>query len=115
MVFLGDISPTSVAFLLLFSFLTGLKHATEPDHVAAVSTIVSDRKSVWSSSLVGGMWGVGHTLALLIAGIAVIAFHFEISGRLANVLELGVGVMLLFLGAQTLWKVFRGGKVHTHV
>ena len=95
--------------------MAGLKHATEPDHVAAVSTIVSDRKSVWSSSLVGGMWGVGHTLALLIAGIAIVAFHFEISARVGNLLELGVGVMLLFLGAQTLWKVFRGGSVHTHV
>jgi sulfite exporter TauE/SafE len=115
MFFAEEISPTSVALLLLFSFLAGLKHATEPDHVAAVSTIVSGRKSVWSSSLVGGLWGVGHTLALLIAGIAVIAFHFEINEQLANVLELGVGVMLLFLGAQTLWKVFRGGQVHAHV
>ena len=110
-----EISTTSVALLLAFSFLAGLKHATEPDHVAAVSTIVSDRKSIWSSSLVGGMWGVGHTLALLIAGIAVVAFHFEVSGRLANILELGVGVMLLFLGGQTLWKVFRGGEIHAHV
>jgi sulfite exporter TauE/SafE len=110
-----DLSPTSVSLLLLFSFLAGLKHATEPDHIAAVSTIVSDRKSIWSSSLVGGMWGIGHTLALLIAGIAVVAFHFEISGRLASILELGVGVMLLFLGAQTLWKVFKGGSVHAHV
>jgi ABC-type nickel/cobalt efflux system permease component RcnA len=115
MLFVADISPTSIALLLLFSFLAGLKHATEPDHVAAVSTIVSDRKNVWSSSLVGGLWGVGHTLALLIAAIAVVAFHFEISERLTNVLELGVGVMLLFLGAQTLWKVFRGGSVHAHV
>ena len=115
MFFADEISSTSVVLLLAFSFAAGLKHATEPDHVAAVSTIVSDRKSIWSSSLVGGLWGVGHTLALLIAGIAVIAFHFEISDRLANVLELGVGVMLIFLGAQTLWKVFRGGEVHSHV
>ena len=115
MFFLDEISTTSVVLLLSFSFLAGLKHATEPDHVAAVSTIVSDRKSIWSSSLVGGMWGVGHTLALLIAGIAVVAFHFEINERLANILELGVGLMLLFLGAQTLWKVYKGGSVHSHV
>jgi len=114
--FLTDgLTTSSVGLLLAFSFAMGLRHALEPDHLAAVSTIVSDRKSFWSSSLVGGMWGVGHTLALLIAGIAVVAFHFEISERLANVLELGVGLMLLGLGAQTLWKVFRGGTVHTHV
>jgi sulfite exporter TauE/SafE len=115
MFLIDEISGTSVAALLVFSFAAGLKHATEPDHVAAVSTIVSDRKNIWSSSLVGGLWGVGHTLALVIAGIAVIAFHFEIGERLANILELGVGVMLLFLGAQTLWKVYRGGEVHSHV
>lgn len=110
-----EISLTSIAVLFAFSFAMGLRHALEPDHLAAVSTIVSDRKSFWSSSLVGGMWGVGHTLALLIAGIAVVAFQFEIGERLANWLELGVGVMLLVLGIQTLWKVFRGGKVHAHV
>ncbi|MBV9243040.1 MAG: urease accessory protein UreH [Acidobacteria bacterium] len=115
MFFADEISTTSIALLLAFSFLAGLKHATEPDHVAAVSTIVSDRKNIWSSSLVGGLWGVGHTIALLIAGIAVVAFHFEISERLANILELGVGVMLLFLGAQTLWKVYKGGSVHAHL
>src|SRR3954467_11930885 len=101
MLLADEISSTSVILLLGFSFFAGLKHATEPDHVAAVSTIVSDRKSIWSSSLVGGMWGVGHTIALLIAGIAVIAFHFEVSKRLGNILELGVGMMLLTLGAQT--------------
>lgn len=106
---------TTSSLLLAFSFAMGLKHALEPDHLAAVSTIVSDRKSIWSSSLVGGLWGIGHTIALLIAGIAVVAFHFEIGERLANVLELGVGVMLLGLGAQTLWRVLKGGEIHTHV
>jgi ABC-type nickel/cobalt efflux system permease component RcnA len=110
-----DLSTSSIGLLLAFSFAMGLRHALEPDHLAAVSTIVSDRKNIWSSSLVGGMWGVGHTIALLIAGIAVVAFKFEISERLATFLELGVGVMLFALGAQTLWKVVRGGKVHAHV
>ena len=115
MFFADNVSLTSVGLLLAFSFAMGLRHALEPDHLAAVSTIVSDRKSIWSSSLVGGLWGIGHTLALLIAGIAVIAFHFQISERLANILELGVGVMLFGLGAQTLWKVYKGGSVHSHI
>jgi len=109
------LTTSSVGLLLAFSFAMGLRHALEPDHLAAVSTIVSDRKSIWSSSLVGGLWGVGHTIALLIAGITVVFFHFEIGGTLASVLELGVGIMLLGLGAQTLWKVVNGGRVHTHI
>lgn len=110
-----ELSTSSIGLLLAFSFAMGLRHALEPDHLAAVSTIVSDRKSIWSSSIVGGMWGVGHTIALLIAGIAVVAFKFEISERFAALLELGVGIMLFGLGAQTLWKVLRGGKVHSHL
>ncbi|MBV9217457.1 MAG: hypothetical protein JO053_14915 [Acidobacteria bacterium] len=115
MLFADDISATSIGLLLAFSFVMGLRHALEPDHLAAVSIIVSDKKSVWSSSLIGALWGVGHTIALLIAGIAVIAFHFEISERLANLLELGVGVMLVLLGLEALRKVLMGGGIHSHV
>jgi len=105
----------SVVSLLAFGFALGLKHATEADHLAAVSTIVSDRKSVWSASLVGGLWGVGHTISLLAAGVAVIALHFEISDRLARGLEFCVGLMLVVLGLDTLRKLARGGQLHMHV
>ena len=105
----------SVASLLLFSFLLGLKHATEPDHLAAVSTIVSERKSIWSAFLVGGLWGVGHTISLLIAGILVIVLHFEIGPRMALALEFGVCLMLIALGSDALIKAVRGGQIHWHV
>lgn len=105
----------SVASLLLFSFLLGLKHATEPDHLAAVSTIVSERKSVWSSFWIGGLWGVGHTISLLIAGVLVIVLHFEIGPRMALALEFAVGLMLIGLGCDALIKAIRGGQIHWHV
>ncbi|HYY57843.1 MAG TPA: hypothetical protein VE842_10965 [Pyrinomonadaceae bacterium] len=111
-IFMGTFSTASV---LAFGFVLGLKHAVEADHLAAVSTIVSERRSLWSSSLVGGLWGVGHTISLLFAGILVILFHFEIGERAALALEFGVGLMLVALGANALRKLARGGRVHLHV
>jgi ABC-type nickel/cobalt efflux system permease component RcnA len=104
----------SIAWLLVVSFGLGLKHAIEPDHLAAVSTIVSDRKNIWSASLVGGLWGVGHTISLFVAGILVILLHFEISERMAQVLEFCVALMLIALGIDTLRKLLRGGQIHWH-
>ena len=108
-------NSVSAISLLALGFALGLKHATEADHLAAVSTIVSDRKSVWSASLVGGLWGIGHTISLLVAGVAVIALHFEISDRLARGLEFCVALMLVILGFDTLRKLARGGHLHMHL
>lgn len=107
----GSVSSVS---LLAFGFVLGLKHATEADHLAAVSTIVSERKSMLSSSLVGGLWGVGHTISLLIAGIAVLLLHLHIGERTALALEFCVALMLIVLGANALRKISRGGKLHLH-
>ena len=104
----------SIVSVLAFGFVLGLKHAIEADHVAAICAIASERKSLWSSSVVGGLWGVGHTLALLIAGVFVMLFHFEISERAALGLEFCVGLMLVGLGLNALRKLARGGRVHFH-
>ncbi|HYY97681.1 MAG TPA: hypothetical protein VE642_03775 [Pyrinomonadaceae bacterium] len=106
--------PLSAAPVLAFGFVLGLKHAVEADHLAAVSAIVSERKSLWSSSLVGGLWGLGHTLALLVAGVVVILFHFRVGERTERALEFAVGLMLVALGANALRKLARGGRVHLH-
>ncbi len=100
--------------VLTFGFVMGLKHAVEADHVAAVSTIVSERKSVLSSSLVGGLWGVGHTVSLLLAGVAVVVLGVRVSDRTALALEFCVGLMLVVLGANALRKLARGGHIHLH-
>lgn len=107
-------NPISTASVLTFGLLLGLKHAVEADHLAAVTTFVSERKSILGASLVGGLWGAGHTLSLLVAGIAVILFHLRISERTALALEFCVGLMLVALGANALRKLLRGGTVHLH-
>jgi ABC-type nickel/cobalt efflux system permease component RcnA len=108
-------SQASIISLLALGFVLGLKHAIEADHLAAVSTIASERKSLWSSTLVGALWGVGHTISLLIAGIVVIVLHFQINDRTSLALEFGVGLMLVGLGVNTLRKLAKGGRLHVHV
>lgn len=107
-------SSISNASILAFGFVLGLKHAIEADHLAAVSTIVSERKTLLSSTLVGGLWGVGHTISLLVAGVAVILLHLQIGERMALALEFGVGLMLIVLGLNTFRKLARGGHLHFH-
>ena len=104
----------SMIALLGLGFLLGLKHAVEADHLAAVSTIVAERKSIIGSAIVGGFWGVGHTFTLLIIGALVIFFKFSISESLEAKLEAGVGVMLVVLGLNTLRKLLKKEKIHIH-
>ena len=100
--------------VLVLGFALGLKHALDPDHMVAVSTIVSESKSIARSSLVGTFWGLGHTMSLLLAGIAVIAFRIRIPERMALWMEFAVALMLVILGAKALLKPLRGWNVHIH-
>jgi sulfite exporter TauE/SafE len=105
---------TSTFAVLALGFFLGLKHAVEADHLAAVSTIVSERKSLWSSALVGGIWGLGHTISLILAGVFVLLLNFQISEQTERILEFGVGIMLLFLGLNVFRKIIKGGNLHFH-
>lgn len=102
-------------FALALGFLLGLKHATEADHLVAVTTIVSEQRSVSRSALVGAMWGVGHTAALLAAGVVVILLEVTIPARVAAALEFGVALMIVFLGSRVLFLALRHRRrVHVH-
>jgi hypothetical protein len=108
------VTAVSLDSLLALGFLLGLRHAMEADHLAAISTIVTERRSLLSSSLVGACWGFGHTLALLIAGVAVLLLRYQLTDRMAHVAELCVGIMLVLLGADVLRTLVRRGASHTH-
>jgi len=95
-------------------FLLGIRHAMEADHVAAVSTLVSQHRSLTRSCVLGTFWGLGHTLALLTAGIATIALRLSISPELERTFERGVGCMLILLGAHVLLRSPATWRVHTH-
>jgi high-affinity nickel permease len=104
----------STITVLVFGFLLGLKHAVEADHLAAVSTIVAERKNLLTSMFIGGFWGVGHTITLLLIGALVIFFKFQISETLEARLEAVVGAMLVVLGINALRKLFQKEKIHIH-
>lgn len=91
-------------------FILGLKHAMEADHVAAVSTIVSEHKSIVKSSVVGALWGVGHTISLFLASIVVIFLKIEIPERTALSLEFIVAIMLITLGINALYQLIYHNK-----
>jgi len=100
---------------LALGFVLGLKHALDADHLVAVSTIVGREKSVWKSSLVGAVWGMGHTASLFVAAVAVILLRLTISPRAAATMEFGVGLMLIGLGFDLVRRVVRGEiAVHSH-
>ena len=110
-----DIAP-GVFAVLAFGFLLGLKHATDADHVVAVASIVDKERNIWQSIWIGVSWGAGHSVPLLILGTIVILARDAALDRYASVapyLELGVGIMLIYLGISTAWNVFRG-KLHLH-
>jgi ABC-type nickel/cobalt efflux system permease component RcnA len=101
--------------ILGMGLIFGLKHATEVDHVVAVSTIVSEHRNVLRAALVGGLWGAGHAAALIIVGLLVLVFRVAIPLPVANWLEFGVALMIISLGVLAVLRVFRKRPdVHLH-
>ena len=96
----------SLLLVLAIGFVLGIKHALEPDHIIAVSTIASQSKKIWKSSLAGVFWGIGHTLTLFVFGVILILLKNEIPEAWAMSLEFLVGIMLVYLGFTTIfsWK-----------
>ncbi len=95
-----------VTVILLGLFL-GMRHSTDPDHVVAVSTIVSRQGSIRSSATIGLLWGLGHTLTIFLVGSAIIVFGVVIPPRLGLSMEFCVALMLILLGVLNLTGVMR--------
>jgi hypothetical protein len=96
-----------VSLLLTFitSLMLGMRHATDPDHIVAVTTIVSRERSVVKAAGIGAVWGLGHTITLLVVGGAIIAFKVGFNARLGLSMEFCVAVMLIVLGLLNLFDV----------
>jgi high-affinity nickel-transport protein len=112
--------------IIAIGFLLGMRHATDPDHVIAVTTIVSHQRSTWRAAAIGIFWGLGHTVTIFIVGVAIILFNVVIPARLGLGMEFSVGLMLIVLGAWNLRVFLRSmrdrvashsgsaGLVHSH-
>ncbi len=105
----------SIAVMTVFGvgFLLGLRHALEPDHMIAVSTIASRSGSLFKAAMAGIFWGIGHTLTLLIVGLLLIGVRVAIPPIVEQWLEAGVGIMLIVLGWMSVRSIWRE-KVHVH-
>ncbi len=103
-----------MASILFLGLIIGLQHALDADHLAAVSAIASTEKSVGRVVRHGAVWGLGHTLTLMIFAGGAIAFDLAIGAQLAVWLEFTVGIMLIGLGGHVLYRLFHD-RVHFHV
>ena len=96
---------TALLSVTLLGFLLGMRHATDPDHVVAVTTIVAQQRSLGRAARTGVLWGVGHTATILLVGGAIIVLKVQLSAippRVGLSLEFAVAMMLVVLGLLTL-------------
>ncbi|HEY7286373.1 MAG TPA: hypothetical protein VH497_13070 [Vicinamibacterales bacterium] len=106
--------------------LLGMRHALEPDHLAAVTTLVSAERSSYKAAFLGACWGLGHTFALVLVGAVLVALRAEMPPYVAELFEFFVALMLILLGLRAMAQAMRqgdagpvrahrhGGVVHAH-
>jgi high-affinity nickel permease len=92
----------SLFSILLLGLFLGMRHATDADHVVAVTTIVSRERTLRAAAPIGAIWGLGHTVTILVVGGAIILFGVVIPPRLGLTMELSVALMLILLGGLNL-------------
>lgn len=88
--------------ILALGFFLGVRHAADPDHVAAVSTLVTRQRRPWDAALTGLWWGLGHSITIVAVGTAIIGFSITIPPRVGVSMEMAVAVMLVLLGLLSL-------------
>ena len=96
--------------MLGFGFLLGMRHAFDADHVIAVSTIISRKRSIGAAALTAVCWGAGHGLTMLVVGGAIVSSGFAVPRRLGLSLELGVALMLIVLGVLNVRGIVREAR-----
>jgi cytochrome c biogenesis protein CcdA len=101
--------------ILALGFFLGMRHATDSDHVVAITTIVSQQRKVSSAALTGIAWGIGHSITLLVVGAIIVLFGVVVPERLGLSLEFCVGLMLVLLGLLNLGSLRRRrNEAHEH-
>lgn len=103
-----------MASVLFLGFLIGMQHALEADHVAAVAAIATRGRSVRKIAQQGAIWGLGHSLTLILLGGVVLLMGSAVPAGLAQMLEFAVGIMLVLLGIGVLCRLLRA-RIHFHL
>jgi high-affinity nickel-transport protein len=97
----------SFAAILFLGFFLGMRHATDPDHVVAITTIVTKQHGIGKAGLIGALWGLGHTFTIFVVGTMIILFQVTIPPRLGLSMEFAVATMLILLGILSLTGTLR--------
>lgn len=95
----------NLTLAFITSLLLGMRHATDPDHIVAVSTIVSRERSMARAGSIGVLWGIGHTLTIFVVGTCFIVFKMAFTPTIGLSLEMTVAAMLIVLGALNVLNV----------
>src|SRR5678815_4177324 len=112
---LENVGSLSMMAVLTIGLVFGLKHATEVDHVVAISTIVSRHKNIVHSALVSALWGAAHTASILIVAAIVLSLRIAIPEAVSGWLEFGVAIMIICLGISALRRALqKNAHVHVH-
>ncbi len=93
--------------IVLLGLMLGMRHATDPDHVVAVTTILSRERRLSTATRIGLLWGLGHTATVLAVGGAIIIFRIAIPARVGLAMEFAVAVVLILLGTSAVAIVVR--------
>jgi len=105
----------SVAVVLLVALLLGLRHATDPDHIAAVTTLVAStrERAAQRAAQLGAWWGLGHALTLIVFGVPIVLFERYLPAPLQRGAETAVAALIVFLAGRLLIR-WRSGYFHAH-
>lgn len=104
----------NLSAILALGFFLGVRHATDPDHVVAVTAIVSRERSARAALGVGVLWGLGHTVTILLVGGAIVLFGLVIPPRIGLSMEMSVAVMLVVLGVMNVTGAVRAVRERAH-
>jgi ABC-type nickel/cobalt efflux system permease component RcnA len=104
------LSMVSFLSIVALGFFLGMRHATDPDHVIAVTTIVSRQRNLFRAALTGIFWGIGHTVTIFVVGTLIILFDVVIPARIGLSMELCVGIMLIILGVINIASFLRSSR-----
>ncbi|MFL6312998.1 MAG: high-affinity nickel-transport family protein [Terriglobales bacterium] len=96
--------------IIAVGFFLGMRHATDPDHVIAVTTIVTRQRQLTRAALTGAFWGVGHTLTIFAVGVMIILFNLVIPTRIGLSMEFSVAFMLIVLGIMNVAAFMRSAS-----
>ena len=107
---------SSLTSAIIIGLIIGLRHSTDGDHIIAISTLAKEYKNIFKSLWIGVSWGLGHSTPLMILGVLILISKqamMDIYNSISVYFEFGVAIMLVILGIQVFWKIYKG-DFHTH-